>query len=79
MFGFMSAIERAVEKAGGQTKLGDAIGVTQSQVSQWVNGAPIHPRHFPKIEQATEGEVTPGDLLADELEKYQPKPRRRTS
>jgi DNA-binding transcriptional regulator YdaS (Cro superfamily) len=73
----MSAIERAIEKAGGQGPLADAIGVSQGLISQWVNGAPIHQRHFPEIERATDGDVTPQELLADEMVKLQRPKRRR--
>lgn len=71
-----TAIERAIEKQGGQGQLADAIGVSQGLISQWVSGAPIHPRHFSEIARATDGEVTPEQLLADEMQKYQ-RPKRR--
>lgn len=69
----MSAIRRAIEKAGSQDELARRINVSQGLISQWVNGAKIETRHFPKIEQATGGEVTSTDLLADELQKLKPK------
>lgn len=72
----MSAIERAVEKAGGQEKLADICNVTQGRVSQWVNGEPIPHKHFPKIEAATG--VTAHQLLDDELRKLSSKGRRST-
>lgn len=74
----MSAIQRAVDKAGSQDELARRIDVSQSLVSMWVNGAKIETRHFPKIELATGGEVTSSDLLADELEKLKPRARRRS-
>lgn len=65
------AIERAIDACDSQQKLADAIGVTQSLVSQWLHGAPIHPRHFKKIESATGGAVTVEELLKDEIDKYE--------
>lgn len=63
----MSALERAISRVGSQDKLASAIGVSQSLVSQWLNGAPINTKHFPKIEVATG--VTAQELLEDELRK----------
>jgi DNA-binding transcriptional regulator YdaS (Cro superfamily) len=67
----MSAIERAVEIAGSQQRLADAIGVTQSQISHWINGQPVHHNHYQSIELATG--VTAHELLADELAKVKPR------
>jgi DNA-binding transcriptional regulator YdaS (Cro superfamily) len=67
----MSAIARAVEIAGGQQKLADAIGVTQSQISHWINGQNVHHTHYLAIETATG--VTVHELLADELAKVKPR------
>lgn len=61
------AIQRAVQKAGGQTALADAIGVSQGLVWQWLNGAQINTRHFAPIEKATG--IKAGDLLVDEMAK----------
>jgi DNA-binding transcriptional regulator YdaS (Cro superfamily) len=47
--------------------LAEQIGVTQGLISQWVNGAQIPHKHFPKIERATG--VTAHELLDDELAK----------
>ena len=78
MFTAMSAIQRAVEKAGSQDELARRIDVSQGLVSQWVNGAKIETRHFPEIERATNGDVTATDLLTDELAKLKPKRRQRS-
>jgi DNA-binding transcriptional regulator YdaS (Cro superfamily) len=67
----MSAIARAVEIAGGQQKLAHAIGVTQSQISHWINGQNVHHKHYRSIEAVTG--VTAHELLADELEKVKPR------
>lgn len=79
MFASMSAIQRAIEKAGSQDELARRINVSQGLVSQWVNGAKIETRHFPEIERATNGHVTPEELLADELEKLSPRKKTRRS
>ena len=60
-----SAIRRAVRNCGSQQKLAEAIGVTQGRVSQWINGAIIHQRHYEAIERASK--VPVADLLADDL------------
>lgn len=65
----MKAIDRAIAIAGSQDKLAKALRISQALVSQWSNGAAIHPRHFAAIQQATDGVVTPQDLLEDELAK----------
>lgn len=67
----MSAIERAVKVAGSQQRLADAIGVTQSQISHWINGETVHHNHYAAIEIATG--VTAHELLADELAKVKPR------
>jgi DNA-binding transcriptional regulator YdaS (Cro superfamily) len=69
-----TAIRRAVDAAGGQTALADAIGVSQGLVWQWLQGqTAIHHRHFKAIEAAAKGLVTPSDLLADEMAKSEAK------
>jgi DNA-binding transcriptional regulator YdaS (Cro superfamily) len=75
----ITAIERAIEKAGSQDELARRVKVSQGLVSQWVNGAKIELRHFPEIERATDGDVTAEQLLADELEKLKPKRRQRSN
>jgi DNA-binding transcriptional regulator YdaS (Cro superfamily) len=71
----MSALERAVEKAGGQEQLANGIGVTQGRISQWLSGDPIPNKHFPGIERLTG--VTAHELLDDELAKLKASSRRR--
>jgi len=73
----MSAIKRAIKAAESQQALADAIGVTQSQVSQWASGSPVHPRHYQAIETATG--VTAHDLLADEMARARKKRRTATA
>lgn len=59
------AIERAVKNVGSQQKLAEAIGVTQSLVSQWINGATVHQRHYEAIERVSGIRVH--ELLEDDL------------
>jgi DNA-binding transcriptional regulator YdaS (Cro superfamily) len=69
------AIEQAVKKAGGQTALANAIGVSQGLVWQWLQqGKPIPTRHFGPIERVTG--VTAAALLADEMVKVERTPAR---
>jgi DNA-binding transcriptional regulator YdaS (Cro superfamily) len=62
-----TAIKQAVDKAGGQTVLAAAIGVSQGLVWQWLHGASIPTKHFEAIERATG--ITAHALLADEMVK----------
>lgn len=60
------AITKAVEAAGGQTRLASAIGVSQQMVWQWVNGRrPVPGTYCIAIEQAAAGKVTRYDLRPD--------------
>jgi DNA-binding transcriptional regulator YdaS (Cro superfamily) len=68
----MSAIQKAVKCLGSQDKLADAIGVSQGRVSQWANGELIPTKYFPLIHRATDGKVTPEELLAEQLERIEP-------
>lgn len=62
----MNAIERAVEICGGQKQLADAVQVSQSFVSQWVNeNRPVPAKRCRAIEKATGGLVTCHDLRPD--------------
>ncbi len=59
-------IIKAVEASGGQTKLAEAIGVSQQVVWQWVNGRrPVPPKRCLAIEAATDKVVTRYDLRPD--------------
>ena len=59
-------IERAVDLAGGQKALADAINVKPAMVWQWVNGhRPVAAHHCLPIQQATEGQITVHDLRPD--------------
>lgn len=49
-----TALDRAIAIAGNQEKLGEAIGSSQSEVSQWVTGRrPVPPKKAVAIERAT--------------------------
>lgn len=50
-----SALQRAIDKAGGQKPLADLIGTSQSQVWYWLRRAKrgLPPEHAKAIEDAT--------------------------
>ena len=61
-----SYIKKAVKIVGGQTKLGNALGVSQGSVWDWINKYGQAPaKHIPRISDLTHGEVSVNDLLAD--------------
>lgn len=70
-------IDRAVEIVGSQALLGEKIGVSQGRISQFVGGELIDVEYFPRIEAATSGKVTSGQLLEHELEKLKARKKRR--
>jgi DNA-binding transcriptional regulator YdaS (Cro superfamily) len=51
-------IERAIAIAGSQSKLADAIGVTQQTISNWLKGGAIKAEHCSAMERFTQGAVT---------------------
>jgi DNA-binding transcriptional regulator YdaS (Cro superfamily) len=62
----MSPIEKAVEAAGGQKALAEAIGVSASFVNQWVKGVrPVPAPHCRSIVRAANGAVSCFDLRPD--------------
>lgn len=59
-------LEKAIEAAGGQTALGNAIGRPQSTVRTWlVRGAKVPAEVVRDIERATCGTVTRYELRPD--------------
>ncbi|MCH2089759.1 MAG: helix-turn-helix domain-containing protein [Pseudoalteromonas sp.] len=62
----MNNITKAVKIYGGQTKLGNALGVKQASVWDWMNKYGQAPaKYIPRISELTNGEVSVNDLLAD--------------
>lgn len=62
------ALADAIEKLGGQKRLAEKIGTTQSVVWYWLERAkkPVPPAEFVMaIEEATNGKVTRHDLRPD--------------
>lgn len=46
-----NAVQEAIDAAGGQAQLADALGVSQQAVSQWLNGKRwVPPRRAQEIE-----------------------------
>jgi DNA-binding transcriptional regulator YdaS (Cro superfamily) len=64
-------IERAAKAAGSQSKLAEAIGVTQQNISYWkTSGIPM--QYGASIELATHGAVTRKEIWPDTWPKYWP-------
>lgn len=67
-------IGKAIKACGTQQALADAVGVTQSFVSQWLNGErPVPSTKCRAIEVATDGAVTAAELRPDVF--GEPEPR----
>jgi len=62
----MTAISKAVNDLGGQTKVGRILGVQQTAVWNWVNRHRQAPaKYIRKISALTNNEITVEQLLAD--------------
>ena len=62
----MSAIKKAVECVGNQTKLAELLGVKQSYISRWINdNAQAPAKYIRQISELTNNEVTVNELLSD--------------
>jgi DNA-binding transcriptional regulator YdaS (Cro superfamily) len=76
----MNALDKAIEVAGGVTRLAEALGVRQSVVSNWrMRGKPkgrVPADRCLAIEQATNAAVTRNDLRPDV---FGAKPSRKTA
>jgi DNA-binding transcriptional regulator YdaS (Cro superfamily) len=57
-------IEKAIVITGSQSELARRIGVGQSTVSKWLNGAEISSRYITAISAATEGQISQADILS---------------
>lgn len=57
-------IEKAILITGSQSELARRIGVGQSTVSKWLNGAEISSRYITAISAATEGQISQADILS---------------
>ena len=64
----MNNITKAVKIYGGQTKLGNALGVKQASVWDWMNKYGQAPaKYITRISELTNGQVTVDELLADHV------------
>lgn len=64
-------IERAAKAVGSQTKLGEALGVTQQNISYWKKaGVPVE--YGAAMELASNGAVTRKEMWPDSWQKYWP-------
>lgn len=61
----MSQINYAISIVGGQEKLAEKVGVSQSAISKWSRGGKISPENARRVEKATERRVTAVDLRPD--------------
>ncbi|MEN4905674.1 MULTISPECIES: transcriptional regulator [Rahnella] len=57
-------IEKAIVITGSQSELARRIGVGQSTVSKWLNGAEISSRYITAISAATEGQISQAEILS---------------
>ena len=62
-----SALERAIELAGGQTALAKAIGVTTQAVSQWIEVPPLRVLQVERASGVSRSDLRP-DLYPAEPE-----------
>lgn len=57
-------IEKAISMAGSQSELAKRVGVGQSTISKWLNGAEIGSRYISSISAASGGEISPEEILS---------------
>jgi len=63
--GGMDALRKAIEIVGGQAALGEACGVWQTAVSNWLKRENVPAEYCPAIEKATKGLVLCEQLRPD--------------
>lgn len=56
-------IQKAIRLAGSQANLAKRIGVGQSTISKWLNGAEISARYISALVTAMDGQVTAEEIL----------------
>tara|TARA_R110002020_G_scaffold434051_1_gene644189 strand:- start:7 stop:225 length:219 start_codon:yes stop_codon:yes gene_type:complete len=62
----MSAVAKAIEIIGGQTKAAKLLNTKQNIIWYWINRHCQAPaKYIPRISELTKGEVTVHELLAD--------------
>lgn len=59
----MEELKRLVAHFGTQYKLAEALGVTESAVSQWISTGGLPARRAIKVEQLTKGEFKAIDIV----------------
>ncbi|MDR3431076.1 MAG: YdaS family helix-turn-helix protein [Rouxiella aceris] len=57
-------IEKAISITGSQSELGRRIGVGQSTISKWLNGAEISSRYISALAAATDGKISQAEILS---------------
>lgn len=68
----LGALNEAVEKVGGVGALAEAIGVGQSNVSNWRARGSVPTEHCAAIELATQGQVSRKRLRPDDWARIWP-------
>ncbi|WP_024591355.1 MULTISPECIES: YdaS family helix-turn-helix protein [unclassified Pseudoalteromonas] len=64
----MSAVERAIEIIGGQTKAAKLLNTKQNIIWYWLNRHAQAPaKYITRISELTNGQVTVAELLADHV------------
>lgn len=67
------ALRAAIQLAGGQVLLGEAIKASQPQISQWMTGVrPVPPKKAAAIESFTKGAVSRRALRPDDWDQLWP-------
>ncbi len=62
----MSAVAKAIEIIGGQTRAAKLLNTKQNIIWYWINRHRQAPaKYIPRISELTNGEVSVNDLLAD--------------
>jgi DNA-binding transcriptional regulator YdaS (Cro superfamily) len=61
----MSALQRAIDHAGGQTNLARLLDIRQSLVSMWKTRGRVPAEYCPRIERVTDGCVRCEELRPD--------------
>ena len=68
----MDALTKAIDAAGGVGKLAEAVGVTQTAVSNWRSRKSVPANYGAQIESASKGSVRRWELFPDDWHRIWP-------